>query len=165
MNGVERIAAERQRQVDVEGWTPEHDGEHDDGSLTSAARCYAHTALCQMNSDMPTNTPPGDGWPWTRTVVAYDFTRESVRDGWKPSTDPIRNLEKAGALIAAEIDRLQAARTPVVADWKLCGPCSLGVHDDCRRHDSAPCQCDGSDSCGAALRVFTAAPIDGSTDA
>jgi hypothetical protein len=29
---------------------------------------------------------------------------------WKPSTDPIRNLERAGALIAAEIDRLERAR-------------------------------------------------------
>ena len=26
---------------------------------------------------------------------------------WKPSIDPVRNLAKAGALIAAEIDRLQ----------------------------------------------------------
>ncbi len=33
------------------------------------------------------------GWPWF--------------DGWKPDlSDPIRNLVKAGALIAAEIDRL-----------------------------------------------------------
>jgi hypothetical protein len=33
-------------------------------------------------------------WPWDPSW-------------WKPSPDPIRNLVKAGALIAAEIDRLQ----------------------------------------------------------
>jgi hypothetical protein len=33
-------------------------------------------------------------WPWEQP------------DWWKPSDNPIRNLEKAGALIAAEIDRL-----------------------------------------------------------
>jgi len=27
MNGIERIAAERERQVEAEGWTPEHDDE------------------------------------------------------------------------------------------------------------------------------------------
>jgi hypothetical protein len=35
-----------------------------------------------------------EGWPWDEKW-------------WKPSTNPIRNLVKAGALIAAEIDRLQ----------------------------------------------------------
>jgi hypothetical protein len=29
---------------------------------------------------------------------------------WKPSDDPIRNLEKAAAMLAAEIDRLIRAR-------------------------------------------------------
>jgi len=38
-------------------------------------------------------SPPA-AWPWEW-------------DQWKPSLDPIRNLEKAGALIAAEIDRLR----------------------------------------------------------
>jgi len=33
-------------------------------------------------------------WPWGS-------------EWWKPSKDPIRDLVKAGALIAAEIDRLQ----------------------------------------------------------
>jgi len=30
---------------------------------------------------------------------------------WKPAQDPIRNLVKAGALIAAEIDHLQRNRS------------------------------------------------------
>lgn len=35
-----------------------------------------------------------NGWPWDAKW-------------WKPSDDPIKNLVKSGALIAAEIDRLQ----------------------------------------------------------
>ena len=89
MNGIERITAERQRQIDVEGWTPEHDEQHELGELATAAACYA----------LPDIRP--EWWPWDAKF-------------WKP-TDPthaqpgeprIRELEKAGALIAAEIDRL-----------------------------------------------------------
>lgn len=87
--GAIRIAMERQRQIDQEGWTPAHDDGHIHGELAAAAISYA------MYAD-----PDGAGenavdfWPWERSW-------------WKPSDDPIRNLEKAGALIAAEIDRLQ----------------------------------------------------------
>ena len=41
MSGAERIAAERQRQVEREGWTADHDAQHTDGSLAWAAVCYA----------------------------------------------------------------------------------------------------------------------------
>lgn len=87
--GTELIAAERQRQVAQEGWTLEHDDEHDDGELLQAARCYL-----SLNPDYPHLTGAALDWPWHP-------------DWWKPSPDPIRNLVKAGALIAAEIDRLQ----------------------------------------------------------
>ncbi len=96
ITGAERIAAERQRQIKTEGWSASHDAEHDAGELIAAARCYAHAAACQVGSGIPTNAPTGGWWPWHE-------------QWWKPSTDPIRNLEKAGALIAAEIDRLQRA--------------------------------------------------------
>ena len=91
-SGAFKIAAERQRQIEVEGWTPEHDAEHKNGELSLAARCYAQTAqaqICGWSSGAPERT-----WPWSNKW-------------WKPSDDPIRNLVKAGALIAAEIDRLQ----------------------------------------------------------
>ena len=79
--GIELITVEQQRQIDKEGWTPEHDDEHGDCQMAIAAACYAD----HNSNDEPFEWP--DGWPW------------------KPTT-PIRNLEKAGALIAAEIDRL-----------------------------------------------------------
>jgi hypothetical protein len=43
MNGIERIAEERQRQIEVEGWTSEHDEQHIFGELSGAASCYAHS--------------------------------------------------------------------------------------------------------------------------
>lgn len=90
MTGAELIAAERQRQVDVEGWTPEHDDEHTGRELARAAACYATNSRWGMDNPgvMPFNWP----WEW---------------DAWKPSADEVRNLVRAGALIAAEIDRLR----------------------------------------------------------
>jgi hypothetical protein len=96
MNGAELIAAERQRQIDVEGWTPEHDDLHSAGELQQAARCYMSSRAGTYFLD---HVP--SSWPWD-----YDW--------WKPSDDPIRNLTKAGALIAAEIDRLNRLRHPIM---------------------------------------------------
>lgn len=89
--GAERIAAERRRQITAEGWTPEHDDEHTDGSLQVAAWAYL-TESGAFGGEHGDDSP--EGWPWER-------------EAWKPSDDLVRNLVKAGALIAAEIDRLQ----------------------------------------------------------
>lgn len=94
MDGIELIAAERQRQIAVEGWTPEHDDSHDLGEMVIAAWAYAQCAINIIRGHKADRIP--DWWPW---AVKW----------WKPSSDPIRNLVKAGALIAAEIDRLQRA--------------------------------------------------------
>ncbi len=90
-NGIELIADERSRQVSQEGWTPEHDDEHDECEIVEAAVCYA---LNGREFVLQGTVCPNPGaWPWDMKW-------------WKPSYDPIRNLVKAGALIAAEIDRL-----------------------------------------------------------
>lgn len=95
MNGAELIAAERRRQIEEEGWTPEHDAEHEDGELAIAAACYAtpeNERLYLYNGDVPSD------WPW-------------AHEWWKPCPGPdnrVRELVKAGALVAAEIDRLLA---------------------------------------------------------
>lgn len=94
MSGADDIAAERQRQIDAEGWTPEHDDEHWMGEMIDAAIWYADNAAggdLAADGALPS-------WPW----AAGD---------WKPS-DPRRNLVRAGALIAAEIDRLDRAAPP-----------------------------------------------------
>lgn len=87
-SGIDLIIDERQRQIDVEGWSLSHDDEHDDGELTAAAICYIKAA------GPPEGRWSKPRWPWQR-------------EAWKPSADPVPNLVKAGALIAAEIDRLQ----------------------------------------------------------
>lgn len=85
--GAEKIAAERQRQIEDEEWSLEHDDHHPDGQILHAAICYAEESL-------PYDPEPRHFWPWERCW-------------WKPSEDKVRNLVKAGALIAAEIDRLE----------------------------------------------------------
>jgi len=95
MNGSELIAQERERQIEAEGWTQDHDDEHSSGQMVGGARAYAKTAQMQVCGLVSSCNPPLS-WEWDE-------------EWWKPSPDPIRNLVKAGALIAAEIDRLQRA--------------------------------------------------------
>ncbi len=96
---IEDIAAERQRQIEGEGWTVEHDDEHDDDSLAAAAACYANPFKIILSGDGPRVEEIDDvdmplGWP-----ESWDY------NWWKP-TDRRRDLVKAGALIVAEIERL-----------------------------------------------------------
>jgi len=86
--GIDAIAAERRRQIDEEGFTPEIDAMYAHGQIGYAASCYARYAGLRMHH------PPKE-WPWL-----------SAR--WKPKTRR-EDLVRAGALIAAEIDRLDRA--------------------------------------------------------
>lgn len=93
-SGVQLINAERENQLLNKEWTPEHDDELDSCELSDAAACYMTTAALQvMGGCGPDDCQ--DHWPFG--------------ERWNPSDDPIRNLVKAGALIAAEIDRLHRA--------------------------------------------------------
>lgn len=102
MDGATLIHQGRQRQVSAEGWTLEHDDEHVMGELIGAALSYAGFSLEQVTDGEIEAGSEFEYWP------DWDFK------WWKPSDDPIRNLIKAGALIAAEIDRLQRAPQPPV---------------------------------------------------
>ncbi|GEP00511.1 hypothetical protein [Methylobacterium haplocladii] len=86
------VLAERRRQVEAEGWKPEHDDQHGAGELALAASCYASRAHDKRKDDRPLL------WPWSRPE-------------WKPG-DPRRMLIKAGALILAEIERWDRAAPP-----------------------------------------------------
>jgi hypothetical protein len=118
------FADERRRQIEREGWTPEHDDEHADGELSGAAACYAlfgttykvperpskyaaiNMAREAASSGMDTlreavrihaekNPRPPSRWPWEDAA-------------WKPSSRK-RNIEKAAALLAAEWERIDRA--------------------------------------------------------
>lgn len=96
--GTGMIAIERLRQMATEGYDSTHDDGHQKAELTSAAAAYCMAACNQIvypDESLPSSEPPM--WPFAQ---AY----------WKPHRDPVRNLVKAGALIAAEIDRVLRAR-------------------------------------------------------
>lgn len=98
MSGIERIAAERSRQIEQEGFTAERDDQYKADELSSAAWCYLGEA--QMRN---IKTIPPAEWPWDDS-----WWKPSPRGGGMITvSDAIRMLEKAGALIAAEIDRLE----------------------------------------------------------
>lgn len=88
--GIELIAEERQRQVDREGYTLKHDDTHDQGEMAISAGCYALYGLVS-------NDNLEKLWPFG----SCEF---------KPK-NRVADLVRAGALIAAEIDRLQRLKT------------------------------------------------------
>lgn len=94
-SGAERIAAERHRQIDVEGYDAERDAMTGAEQLTDAAIAYALSS--EDRSPHYQQTAFNTWWPWSE-------------DAWKPTGDRVRDLTKAGALIAAAIDAELAAR-------------------------------------------------------
>lgn len=104
--GIDLIAAERERQVGEEGWGPEHDRRHTKHQLARAAACYA------MPEPVFVKREGADGMtfrtPWPRIWVSNLAGRGEGWHPWRrPRADRITELVRAGALIAAEIDRLQ----------------------------------------------------------
>ncbi|MEB2504596.1 hypothetical protein SB394_11805 [Burkholderia sp. BCCIQ04A] len=91
---VRDVIAERRRQVEQEGWTPEHDDEHDEGQMAAAAGYYALASSFPHSRDLGRGQKPAY-WPWGPSW-------------WKP-TSARRNLVKAGALILAELERFDRA--------------------------------------------------------
>jgi hypothetical protein len=93
--GLELIGLERKRQVNEEGWTPEHDDGHHGRELALAAACYAagEPVYVQRFFDGDEDHMV-DAWPWE---CEFDKREKHER---------IKQLAIAGALIAAEIERL-----------------------------------------------------------
>lgn len=94
MKALDMIAAERQRQQTEEGFTPEHDDEHQNGEIAEAAACYAAGTAVFYETDLPL-------WPWNPNAADGERIIQQ-----KPR---LRQLVIAGALIVAEIERLQRA--------------------------------------------------------
>lgn len=112
--GVELILRERWSQIMEKGYTPSHDHMHQDGELVDAAICYA------LGGERVINLHTSDGgeghvkikrhtfWPWDMEHFnpAAPPLEDNIDVGENIIQDTIRDLTKAGALIAAEIDRL-----------------------------------------------------------
>ncbi|HCL3296225.1 TPA: hypothetical protein N1999_002140 [Pseudomonas aeruginosa] len=91
------VQAERRRQVEAEGWTPEHDDEHACDEIAAFACFYA----------MP---PAARDWDTSSTGYGDTLGEAILPEGWEPKTgDRRRELVKAGGLILAEIERLDRA--------------------------------------------------------
>lgn len=92
------VLAERDRQRSVEGWTAEHDDTHGKGEMARAAATYAFIGGLPEASrgDAVETRLPRNLWPWSQ--------------GWLKPKDRRRDLVRAGALILAEIERLDRAR-------------------------------------------------------
>lgn len=101
MTVIDEIAAERRRQIEEEGWTAEHDDQHPDGEMAQAAACYAtHRRPVGV---VVRGTEGGSMYGWLRWPWHWSW--------WKPK-NPRRDLIRAGALIVAEIERLDRASAP-----------------------------------------------------
>ncbi|WP_073668578.1 hypothetical protein [Pseudomonas aeruginosa] len=88
------VQAERRRQVEAEGWTPEHDDAHSHGEMARAAACYA----------LAGSSAPNDGTAALLVSLAWPWDEQ----WWKP-TSARRDLVKTCALALAEIERLDRA--------------------------------------------------------
>ncbi|HDS1303556.1 TPA: hypothetical protein QEK28_000354 [Stenotrophomonas maltophilia] len=95
--GVYAIACERERQLRVEGFSPACDEQYLEGELARAATAYVQLAAMDLQagtrSHIASREPPFF-WPW-------------APEYWKP-VDARRDLVRAGALIAAQIDLIDS---------------------------------------------------------
>jgi hypothetical protein len=97
---VDDIWLERQRQINDECWTAEHDDQQTNGNLALAAACYAapvrmFRADAMAGRGYETYTAYRDAWPWD--------------DKWWKPKDRRQDLVRAAALIVAEIERMDRA--------------------------------------------------------
>ena len=89
---IQDIYDERQRQIDVEGFDFARDDKYTDWSLSRVAACYC-LAVSRSSKIIWQFWPSSWDWNWFK----------------HNSANPRRSLVKAGALIVAEIERLDRA--------------------------------------------------------
>ncbi len=95
--GVKAIAAERERQLQTEGFTRDGDQQYRRGELAKAATAYVQLAAMDLEAGTRNHIAwhgPAAVWPW-------------APEWWKP-VDARRDLVRAGALIAAQIDLIDS---------------------------------------------------------
>jgi hypothetical protein len=93
---ADELALERLRQIEAEGFAAARDDAQIAGQLAAAAACYALSARLAAQPDEAETVDVEDIldlWPWPSFAL------------WKPK-DARRDLVRAGALILAEIERL-----------------------------------------------------------
>jgi hypothetical protein len=104
---IEQIAAERQRQIKIEGYDLAHDDEHADRELARAGAAYAYVA--SLGEDIRARFRS-----WYEFLDTEHVGRTAILWPWgmhvfKP-TSPRRDLIKSAALIVAQIGVLDRAK-------------------------------------------------------
>lgn len=104
--GIELITEERQEQIKKHNWSADHDDKHNTGELADAAAICASTVRIYNKFEYANNTHfdvlAMKGWNlplnWNGNVLL-----DNCKSSYKTR---IHQLKVAGALIAAEIDRI-----------------------------------------------------------
>lgn len=117
--GATDVVAERLRQATKEGYDDAHDDEHIDRSLALAAVCWATPVQLYVQGGNANGMTFYDPWPstWSHSHDKRYRIGERVENPGNYVADPSTYtdaerrdlLVKAGALIIAEIDRLDRA--------------------------------------------------------
>ena len=127
-SGLDLIIKERERQISEEGKTPEHDANHTDGELAEAAACYAiagskDVTVMRVGVEISESSRPAivDAWPRGWNILTDKRKKH----------DRLRRLTIAGALIAAEIDRIQGDNLgeEVTGDEVKCESCETVLRE------------------------------------
>lgn len=109
--GIELIAEERQRQIEVKGYNKAHDENETSFQLSAAGAMYVAEAI---NKNWEDHSHYDDLGPCARFQLRQMDEEDEWKEQWpwedkdgRSKSDELTCLIKAGALIAAEIDRLQ----------------------------------------------------------
>lgn len=105
--GARLIAEERLRQLEKEGWTPQHDDDHSSGELAWAAACYAAPERIYTHRRFAHSLSFSDPWPFDEKYDKRPYDGNVARPEKATREQRISLLVRAGGLIAAEIERLQ----------------------------------------------------------
>jgi hypothetical protein len=129
VHGAQMITRERLRQAIEEKYSVEHDDEHTNGELAMAAACYASPKrIYAARGNAPSSTTYYDPWPWRRKYdkrLHYGEGALPFEGATPPNPETYLDIEridllvKAGALIAAEIDRLLRLQREAAAQAAL----------------------------------------------
>lgn len=92
------VLAERRRQVEAEGWTPEHDDAHDKGELSAAAGVYALAAASHDYRWVLRGSPVND-------YLAAVFKLWPFEWSWFKPKSRRQDKVRAAALLLADIER------------------------------------------------------------
>lgn len=91
------LAMERVHQTEDDEYDPEQDDVYHESQLARAAACYALPESRRTYTGLSDDRGVPTNWPW---LPSY----------WKPTPDDrLRELQKAGGLILAEMERILRA--------------------------------------------------------